>query len=164
MRKAILISFFLFATLMAFGQGKTTKPKAKPKPTATKSKWEKYTPCGVYYKTVDDFINDLGHGWRNIGQTKTDEIWYDSDKERCTDNGILKVWIKEKHKDTDLKYGLILYELKCKTDELRVKSRTEYQKDGRVLDSDEYPNSSWSDVIPDSMGEEIMKTVCRRPY
>jgi hypothetical protein len=92
MRKVILISVLLFVALTTLGQQhKSAKPKAKPKPTA---KWEKYTPCGVYYKDIDDFMDDLKNNeWRLIGETKADEIWYNSDKERCTDNGILKVWI-----------------------------------------------------------------------
>jgi hypothetical protein len=165
MLKAILAIILLFMAVLTFGQQrKATKPKAKPQPTAAKLKWEPYTPCGVYYKDVIDFMDDFDKGWRFIGQTKTDQIWYDSDRERCTDNGILKAWIKEMHIGTDLKYALVLYELKCKTDELRVKSRTEYERDGHVLESDEYQNESWSDVIPDSIGDSIMKTVCRTPH
>jgi ATP-dependent protease HslVU (ClpYQ) ATPase subunit len=141
MRKALLISVLLFGALTAFGQERrSAKPKAKPKPTA---KWEKYTPCGVYYKDIDDFIDDLkNREWRLIVETKTEEVWYNSDKERCMDNGVPKVWIKGRHKQTDLKYSLTHYELKCKTDELRATSLTEYEKDGRVVESNEFPDSS----------------------
>lgn len=161
MRKAILLSILLLAAVMTFGQHrKTAKPKAKPKPVA---KWEQYTPCGVYYKDIIDFMDDSDKGWRLVGETDTDLTYYNSDKERCMDGGILKIWIKRTHRNTDSKYGLVLYELKCKTDELRVKSITEYDKNGHVLQSDEYSDISWSDVIPDSMGEAIMKAVCRTP-
>src|SRR3989442_15763398 len=97
MRKAILIGILLFAAaLLTFGQHrKTTKPKAKTRSTpASKAKWEQYTPCGVFYKTVDDFIDEIGKGWRFIGETNAEQVWYDADNQRCTDNGILKAWVK----------------------------------------------------------------------
>ena len=165
MRKVFVVSVLLFAALNTSAQHrKTTKPKAKSTPTpTTKAHWEQYTPCGVFYKDIDDFVSDLRKGWRLVGQTKTDHIWYDSDRQRCGDNGILKTWIKEMHLNTDLKYALVLYELNCKTDELRVVSVTEYDKDGHVIESRQYNDPAWSDAVPESIGEEILKIACRKP-
>lgn len=164
MRKALLASILLFAAFVAFGhQRKTTKPKTKPKHPASEAKWEQYTPCGVYYKDVLDFMSDLNKEWQLVGTTKSDEIFHDPDRTRCTENGILKAWIKRMHKASGLKYSLVLYELKCKTDELRVRSTTEYDKDGAVLESDDSSNSSWSDAVPESVGEMILKAACRTP-
>jgi hypothetical protein len=61
MRKVFVVSVLLFAALNTSAQHrKTTKPKAKSTPTpATKAHWEQYTPCGVFYKDIDDFVSDL---------------------------------------------------------------------------------------------------------
>jgi hypothetical protein len=67
------------------------------------------------------------------------------------------------HLNTDLKYALVLYELNCKTDELRVVSVTEYDKDGHVIESRQYNDPAWSDAVPESIGEEILKIACRKP-
>lgn len=55
------------------------------------------------------------------------------------------------------------YELKCRLDQLRVTSVTDYDKDGNVLRSETYDRARWEDVIPDSAGEEILNTVCHKP-
>src|SRR5258706_6267287 len=130
MRKAILASMFLAVAVIAFGQhgksqigGKTaSKSKQKPKPTPSpkpNAKWETYTPCGVYYKDIDDFISDMDKGWRSVADTKDDHYWYNSDTERCGDGGVLKVWIKiipVSYRAGG--YSLTLYELKCTSAEL----------------------------------------------
>jgi hypothetical protein len=178
MRKAILASMFLALALVAYGQhGKTqigggkaaNKSKAKPKPTPAPNlkgvdkPW--YSPCGVYYKNIADFVDSLEDKWQLIARTETaeDEFYYNGGKsEICGDDGVLKVWIKMVETKTK-KYSMIRYELKCKSDLMRFIYVTNYDDNGRVLNSDSFDDSPWKEAVPDSAGEEILKTVCRRP-
>lgn len=179
MRKAILACIVLTLALAAFGQHSKTGPvggkitnnsKRKPKPTATptpkptpKAVWQQYTPCGVYYKDIDDFISDMDKGWRLITETDEDYIWYDSDRELCDDDGILKAWTKFVHRGAQDKadYSLMLYELKCSKQQLRLKTKVDYTNKDELLRSETF-NGSWSDIIPDSAGERMFKTICRQ--
>lgn len=172
MRKAILILSLLILCALAFGQGGRTKHagkagvKTKPKPTPSPKQPKLkdgpfYTPCGVYYKDWGELFNEIGKGWKFIGESKTDHLWYDSDKSRCTDGGILKAWIKQMHLGSDLQYALVLYELKCNADQYRIVSVTEYNEVGAVLSSDKSDDADWRDVVPESVAEVILKAVCR---
>lgn len=164
----------LALAVVAFGQhgktqigGKTaskSKAKAKPKPKPTpKSNWPTYTPCGVYYRDAKDFVDDLNKGWRLIGETNDDYLWHDSDKEICdADSKVLKAWIKAIHRKEKAAYSLMLYELKCETNQFRLKSSADYDTSGNLLQSEKY-DTTWEDAIPDSAGEVILNKVCRVP-
>ena len=177
MRKAILILTPLMAFSLTLAQstpsgkvGKPTRPsQSKPKSTKPKAKakstWQSYTPCGVYYKDVEDFVSDFNKGWQPVTETNDNHFLYDADTERCeASTGVLKVWVKVLRVGEKIagRYALVQYELKCKTDELRIKSRTEYDKGGNVLEIGSL-DDSWSDVIPGSVGAAILKIVCRTP-
>lgn len=85
MRKAILILSLLILCALAFGQGGTkhagkvgraskTKPKPSPKPTPDQDKpW--YSPCGVYYKNIADFVDSMEDKWQLIGETNDEFLW-----------------------------------------------------------------------------------------
>jgi len=177
MRKAILASMFLAVALVAFGQhgksqmgGKTaSKSKAKSKPKSKPSTdlnldaglvW--VSPCGVYYKSeFDQYVTE--DKWIFIGETSSEHFWYNTDKMDCdSQTSLLKSWVKDTHNGTDLKYALVLYELKCKTNQMRVRTVIEYDKNGNVLRTDPL-DEAWQDSIPESIGETILKSICRRP-
>ncbi len=179
-KAVVLASMLLAVAFVAFGQhgktqigGKTAsksnskpKPKPSPKPTPNPKELDKswYSPCGVYYKNLDDLIADMDKGWRLIAETNDDYLWHDSDKVACDPSTkILKAWVKSIHRSQKEKadYSLILYELKCETNQLRLKSSADYMNSGSLLRNDDY-DITWSDVIPDSVGEVILRTICRR--
>jgi len=76
---------------------------------------------------------------------------------------VLKTWIKEEHKNTDGDYALVLYEMKCRSDQLRVRTVIEYDKAGNLLETNNEQDENWQNVAPNTAGEVMMKTVCRRP-
>jgi len=180
MRKLILVLAVLLACTSAFGQdannqplggkvneGKTTPPSKKPapKPASNQDK-PLYSSCGVYYKNRRDMIgqSNLGDNWFSLGESANKHFWYNPHKTTCdTKSGVLKTWIKEEHKNTGGNFALVLYELKCKASQLRVKTVIEYDKARAVLETNDRGEDTWQDVAPGTAGEGMLKTVCRRP-
>ena len=97
-----------------------------------------------------------------VAQTKTDQFLYNPRKVTCfSDIKTFKVWIKELHRDTDQRYGLALYEIKCLDRQFRVRSLTEYEKDGDVLKSGIFDDAAWEDPIPSTAAEAVLNKICR---
>jgi len=190
MRKAIPVLALLLMLLMSsstFGQnsnsgasgGKISGDKAAParkktvskrtpnqdKPTPNQDKpW--YSPCGVYYKNRADMTasSNLDDKWFSLGESANKHFFYNPHKTSCDAKiGVLKSWIKEEHKNTDSNFALVLYEFKCKTNQLRVKTVIEYDKTGGVLETTNHDGDPWQDVAPGTAGVVILRTVCRRP-
>jgi hypothetical protein len=184
MRKPIFVLALLLLSTSAFGQtandealgGKTNegKPaptaparkKPAPKPTSNQSK-PLSSPCGVYYKNRADMTAESGlaNKWFSLGQSANKHFWYNPHRTTCdAKTGALKSWIKEDHKNTDGNYALVLYELKCKTNQLRVKTVIEYDSTGGVLETNNHGDDDpWQDAAPGTAGEVMLRTVCRQP-
>jgi hypothetical protein len=54
------------------------------------------------------------------------------------------------------------YELKCKAHQVRVTDTVEYDQNGNVAVSESTPRAKWKDAVPESVGEGILKSVCKR--
>ena len=185
MRKPILVLALLLVLTVSFGQnnnsqntnsgalgGKTTggatapaRNKPVPKPAANPDK-PFYSPCGVYYKNHADMIgqSNLADKWFSLGESANRHFWYNPHKTTCdAKTSVLKTWMKEEHKSTDGDYALVLYEFKCKTSQLRVKTVIEYDSTGSVLETTNHDDDTWQDVAPSTAGETMIRTVCRRP-
>jgi hypothetical protein len=124
------------------------------------------SPCGVYYKNRADMLGEsnLDDKWFSLGESANRHFWHNPHKTSCdAKTGVLKSWIKEEHKNTDSNYALVLYEIKCKPNQLRVKTVIEYDKTGGVLETTNHVGDPWQDVAPGTAGVVIMRTVCRRP-
>ena len=146
----------------------TTAPTSKkPVSKATTSRnTPLYSPCGVYYKSRADMSADSNRGdkWFSLGQSANKHFWYNPHKTTCdATSTVLRTWIKEEHKNTDGDYALVLYEMKCRADQLRVRTVIEYDKTGSLLETNNEPDQNWQNVAPGTAGEVMMKTVCRRP-
>jgi len=180
MRKPFLVLALVLVSMSSFGQtannealgGKTSagetapaRKKSVPKPTSNQDK-PLYSPCGVYYKNRGDMIgqSNLGDKWFSLGESANKHFWHNPHKTTCdAQTGVLKSWIKEVHKNTDGNYALVLYELKCKTNQLRVKTVIEYDKTGALLETNNHGDDPWQDVAPGTAGEVMLRTACRRP-
>lgn len=180
MRKPILILALIFISASAFGQDANNQPlggkinesktapakkKPIPKPASTQAK-SLYSPCGVYYRNRADMIGQSNPGdkWFSLGQSANKHFWYNPHRTICdATTGVLKTWMKEVHKNTDGDFALVLYEFKCKTSQMRVKTVIEYDKAGGVLDTNNHGDDPWQDVAPGTAGEVMLRTVCRRP-
>ena len=179
MRKALLVLTLLFVLPSSFGQNnnsgalggkitedKTTPAKKKLVPKPAPNQDRPSSPCGVYYKDRADMSaeSNLGDKWFSLGESANKHFWYNPHKTTCdAKTGVLKSWIKEEHKNTDGDFALVLYEFKCKTNQLRVKTVIEYDKTGGVLETTNHDDDPWQDVAPGTAGVVILRTVCRRP-
>jgi hypothetical protein len=172
MRKLILLLSVLLVSTSSFGQtantemmgGKTgevktapARKKAAPKAPANQTR-PASSPCGAYSTSSVD-------KWFSLGQSANKQFWYNPHRTTCeAKTGVLKSWMKEVHKNTDGDFALVLYEFKCKTNQLRVKTVIEYDSAGSVLDTTNHDDDEpWQDVAPGTAGEVMMRTVCRRP-
>ncbi len=182
MRKALPVLALLLMLTSTFGQnsnsgasgGKISDDKAAaptskktiPKPTPKQDN-RGYSPCGVYYKNRADMTggSKLDDKWFSLGESANKHFWYNPRKTSCdAKTSVLKSWIKEEHKNnTDSNYALVLYEFKCKTNQLRVKTVIEYDQTGGVLETTNHDGDPWQDVAPGTAGVVILRTVCRRP-
>lgn len=174
MRNAILVLALLLVSSSSFGQagnneplgGKTSgsaaapaKKTSVPKPAPKQDK-PLVSPCAAYNKTG----SNADDKWFSLGESANKHFWYNPHKTTCDEKTVvLKSWIKEEHKNTDGNFALVLYEFKCKTNQLRVKTVIEYDKTGGVLDTTNQEGVTWQDVAPGTAGETMIKTVCRRP-
>ena len=183
MRKPLLVSaIVLIMSTTAFTQhandevlgGKTTPDKPtnstaskKPVSKATTNRTAPlYSPCGVYYKNRADMSaeSNLGDKWFSLGQSANKHFWYNPHKTTCdAKTAVLKTWIKEEHKNTEGNYALVLYEMKCRSNQLRVRTVIEYDNTGSVLETNNEQDENWQNVAPSTAGEVMMKTACRRP-
>lgn len=168
----LLTSSFAQGNNEAMG-GKTSEIKSTPaarkptsKPAATSNR-PFYSPCGVYYKNRAEMGGEsrLADKWFSLGQSANKHFWHNPRRTTCdAKTSVLKSWIKEDHKNTDSNFALVLYEFKCKTNQLRVKTIIEYDKTGGVLETNNHGDDEpWQDVAPRTAGEVMLRTACRRP-
>jgi hypothetical protein len=179
--KVIVILVLLFVSPSSFAQnnnsgasgGRTSdskiitpaKKKPVPKPASKQDK-PVVSPCGVSYRTSADMSaeSNASDKWFSLGQSANKHFWYNPHKTTCdAKTGVVKTWMKEEHKNTDGDYALVLYEFKCKTNQIREKTVIEYDRTGSVLETTNHDDETWQDVAPGTAGEVMLRTVCRRP-
>ena len=150
----------------ATAPAKAAPKKTSPKRTATVDK-PLSSPCGVYYKDRADMIAESNrpNQWFSLGQSSSNHFWYNPRKTNCdAPTGVLKSWIKEEHKNTDGDFALVLYEMKCRSDQLRVKTVIQYDKTGTVLETTNRDDDEpFQDVAPGTAGVTMLRTACRKP-
>jgi hypothetical protein len=171
MRKAIPIVALLLMAPAAFAQsnneplgGKVNEPvpattkKTVPK-TSSRPNKPLSSPCGAGYRN-----SNATDKWFSIGESASKHFWYNPSKTACdTKTGALKSWFKEEHKDTDGNYALVLYEFKCNTNQIRVKTVIEYDSAGSLLETTNHDNDPWQDVAPGTAGAVMIRIACRKP-
>ena len=183
MRTPILVTALLVLSTAVFAQhaneevlgGKIIPEKTTSAPARTRTKPVSntsasrdkpfYSPCGVYYESHGDMLAEskLADNWFSLGQSANKHFWYNPRKTTCDPKTtVLKTWMKEDHKNTDGNYALVLYEMKCRSDQLRVKTVIEYDGAGSVLETNTDQDENWQSVAPGTAGEVMMKTACRR--
>jgi hypothetical protein len=144
---------------------KATPKKPTPKRTATVDK-PLSSPCGVYYTDRADMIaeSNLPSKWFSLGQSANNHFWYNPRKTTCdAQTGVLKTWIKEEHKNTDGDFALVLYEMKCRSDQLRVKTVIQYDRAGNVLETTNHDDDDpFQDIAPGTAGVTMLNTACRK--
>ena len=146
----------------------TKKPAPKRTSSAATSNSDKplSSPCGVYYKNRAEMMaeSNLPNQWLSLGQSSNNHFWYNPRKTNCdAQTGVLKTWIKEEHKNTDGDFALVLYEMKCRSDQLRVKTVIQYDRAGNVLETTNHDDDEpFQDVAPGTAGVTMLRTACRK--
>src|SRR2546423_6638937 len=183
MSKAIMVLALLLSSQISFGQnnnsgasgGKTGDSASAParttaapakKKSATKPppKQDKpvVSPCAGYNRTGADSNTD--DKWFSLGESANKHFFYNPHRTTCdAKTGVVRSWLKEEHKNTDGDFALVLYEFKCKANQMRQKTIIEYDNAGSVLETTNHDDDAWQDVAPNTAGETMMRTVCRRP-
>lgn len=163
--KGLLLGFCFLALLMCLPRVATPSQSKRKQPAAQKPTKPIPIPCGIK-QTVQEFVEESSIEWRHAAETDDEEFYYNTRRMRCDDQGVLKVWIKSIPKPKISKYpldhSLQRYEFKCTLDQMRKVSETSYDLAGRVLDSETIDNAKWQDVLPHSVGESMLNTVCNK--
>ena len=115
------------------------------------------------------FAASPAHGaWVAIGHDTGGSLWY-MDGDRITAEGSrIHAWIKiDASRDTSVKYRQAMeqYSFICNEQKVRVISSVQYDSYGKVIKSASVPDSAYTEygydpVIPESMGEAVMKIAC----
>lgn len=161
-------SLLLLCVLIITFDGSNRAQTRKGRPSAPSKTREANkpitSPCGVTYRNLDDLFDEIKTDyWYEITSSASASYLYHPHKVFC-DGSVLKVWIRVVNKDTDqrLDHSMIRYGFKCRSNQMQTLSYTEYDKKGDVIYSSVPINPQWVDVIPDSVGEDMLKTACRK--
>jgi Surface-adhesin protein E len=123
------------------------------------------SPCGIFYAWWDEFFDDIRDEWHLIGKTANLTYYYNTHEELCDkDTGIMKAWVKaipNGEGNENYSYSLTQYQIKCPRHQMRIVAIHDYDTNGNVIDSAVDDERDFRDVIPESMGEGILDTVCR---
>jgi hypothetical protein len=172
--------------LCSFAQNKNSPPK-KPARTSTKHRPTKKIPTFDEYdfSGVDALIREEKE-WPHVGNTSYSSVSYGAKTIRRLKGNIVRVWTKTTLKDqtneTKSEFLRIrkrqgsrpvgyenfsrtfeLDEYNCTKGEGRVLSQVDYDEKGNVIDSTSYRNPGWDYVVPNSIGESLLRAVCKKP-
>ena len=183
--KMILVCLVVVLTgIPCFGQTKSkSKGKSRKRPPVSEKEAD-YDYSGLL--DLSGIENILGSSnWKPIAESGGSSYFYGTKTIKRLPGGVVRVWIKEVlNNQTSLgraeflrnrkargvrtygyeKYShtLTLYEFNCTKAETRILSTVDYDEAGQVIDSTSYKNSAWDYVVPDSIGESMLKTVCSK--
>lgn len=155
--------------------GVTTLGQSKRKRKITKKlKPQVALPCGVQdnpHPELDLAAGTVAPGtyapspWSRAATSHSKDFYYNRNWV-CVDHIFIRVWVKSVSRDGEnLTTGsMALYELKCKTNQIRVTKHIEYDKDGQSKASDSYSDyrAKWEQAVPESVGKRILNTVCNK--
>lgn len=94
-----------------------------------------------------------------IVQVSVKVVYSDKGREKfiqtITENGVST---KEYDK---LSYRIYLKEIDCKNQKMKILSINNYDTNGKVFGSRNYPESEWEQIVPDSHKDALRKNVCQ---
>lgn len=157
----VLLIVSLVPSVLESSVGQTHKQSTNKKRTPKPPKPFE-SRCGVRWNSVDEFMEERQIEWRVAAASNDAIYYYNTHKILCDDEGVLRVWTKEVKDGETHDASISRNEFKCRTNQMRTVSRTEYKKDGSVSESWANDKVRWSEVIPDSIGERMLEHVCRK--
>lgn len=97
--------------------------------------------------------------WLEYTITETAVYYYNPSK-LIREGFTMKTWVKEKNSVNLKTQGVAQYQVDCKNLKVRTLALVSYNEDGSIFNSFDTPNSKYSTIIPDSVGDRLAKTVC----
>lgn len=126
----------------------------------------------------------IASDWKAYGTAKYYDYEYDAESITWQSEETVRAWTKDMVRDNEgvryiiqerLKreiatevYDSYLYtshyiEFQCSSRKNRLLAMYDYNKDGVVLYSEEFPHSDFTSIVPDSQADELRKIVCLVP-
>jgi hypothetical protein len=119
--------------------------------------------------------------WIQYGSSKYGDHFYDKSSMIKVSSKIIKVWIKiqlskvgkdfsiqvikDYIKSIDgyekLDYTIILYELDCLNNTTKQLKLVDYDNEGKSLENIDFTDPKIKQIIPESMDEGLLKTICK---
>lgn len=136
------------------------------------------------FSGVDTLIREEKE-WPHVGTTSFSSVSYGAKTIRKLNGNIVRVWTKTTLKDDTIEtksefmrirktqgsrtlgYETFsrtfeLDEYNCTKGEGRVLSQVDYDDKGNVIDSTTYRNPGWDYIVPNSIGESILRAACKQ--
>lgn len=126
---------------------------AVKKPSASKS-FPSASPTPL------NLIQTQSAHWTFVGKDMSGTHFFVDKQINRVSKGLLKVWTKRIY--SDLSFTVALHQWDCNNRRLRVLQETRYDQQQQVIN---YNGQIivWEDVVPDSIGEEMLSAICTRP-
>jgi len=142
---------FVFVLLLLGAQAQSPKPRTATPPAQD-----------VLFDVYDDILAGDG-GWRLLNDGKSSDVFYDRSRITKPRRDVVRFWAQTINEPPEEQVAkrLSLVELNCADSTMRVLSRVEYDKDGKVLSSISDKNRAWVFIAPDSIGEEMLNVLCK---
>jgi hypothetical protein len=107
--------------------------------------------------------------WFYLTSSKQESYHYDLKTLTKYEHKKVRVWLKSelrpKIKPVPKVYSTkALYEINCVDETLRVTQDIHYGKSGNLIKSLSAQNAQWEIMPPDSIGEILIKTICKVAY
>jgi hypothetical protein len=122
--------------------------------------------CGITSATIA-LSSAAQADWHTIGSDSAGSEWL-MDGDRITvEGGRIHAWVKidaSKNRTSKYREGLRLYSSICSSRKIKLLSIAQYDSYGKVIDSDDFPDTygdiGYRYVTPESMGETVLKVSC----
>lgn len=108
--------------------------------------------------------------WEHVGTSSNDTKYYIRDVSLKTNSDIIRLWVKAVQSDKSIKrdnnqkpgdYTLSKWEIDCDEETTLTKIMVFYNREGELKNSSTGPFEE-SPVIPDTMGEKVLKYACNK--
>ena len=108
----------------------------------------------------------LAASWMPVGNAVLRKYFVDA--KSISGGGIdpVRTWVKiDFRRDPTVKidHALGVWEFRCQSHEVRITSRTNYARNGALMDTEEFRDAQFSGIVPGSIEQAIEAAVCARP-
>ena len=121
-------------------------------------------------------------GWVELAKMR-DAVYFYKPEQIKKDGDVIKVWIKNvpanestrlavierntaiykktKFDFSDYSYALVLWNIDCAEQKIRIISLANYSRTGKVIAARDLEGRAWNNIVPDSLGEHFATVLCR---